>query len=794
MACTRELTVSRAPSTYPLLSRLFFAARSSRSGFTDHLYRASSPPEYSALCQLPLAGTTGRETPPNHISQAQFDHTTARSVLEQAQARDQFWHFVEEAELSGDPKAYSKDPVWRANITAATARMFHSLPENEPRKLKALAELVRSVHPGRAQNSMSPSHLEAVVLAAYTQGKMDADHVDYIMNIARLGIPVEEFRDLSQPPVHTLNGNASDPDDIEVILDFYFAQAARGRVLMLPPELISDLDQLGELVLSPSFVVYAPGKKPRPICNMSAKGQGPNQRMVDELDPNPDGYATLASIAKMVISAFIAVVSNPSNFQLLEIDLIILAMLIMDIDGAFYRVPVSSSAVGMQAMRVADLTILPLCCTFGWGRSAETFSYLTAAIKAIFQANLDLVSLLSKEADAEMAGMKTDTKIEKAVKKKAGKAKVSKTVDVPRTAKCTPTKCSPAGPSLMALTQGHQEYQPDARWIAGHVDDFSLLCLVNEPAKAIAAASDLAFTLKALLGPDALSIKKFKESSFWSQFQRMIGGWFDLSTFSVIIPKDKIQAVLDLLQSDTFSPSQSRFPIQACASLRGKLIWASICTPLGDSAALIRIEKMRNHGESGTRQVPPLAMPGESAELTLAKFHNDLLVRRLFFEAALTNPDLVSCPMLSLLSVEDRLQIPGQSKWLVWISGDFSKKGQSFGIEYWDPDRGTIKEWAYMPHPPETIALLEEIESVQQPNQSITSWAALVPLTFRAFPCLIVAFHDSVKLAQPWFWPLESTSRHCAGEVTFASTLVPDRFWDRRKVKMTVPHRGSSNG
>ena len=44
---------------------------------------------------------------------------------------------------------------------------------------------------------MFPTHLEAVVLAAHAQGKMDADHVDYIMNIARLGIPVEEFRDFS---------------------------------------------------------------------------------------------------------------------------------------------------------------------------------------------------------------------------------------------------------------------------------------------------------------------------------------------------------------------------------------------------------------------------------------------------------------------------------------------------------------------------------------------------------------------------------------------------------------------
>jgi hypothetical protein len=55
-------------------------------------------------------------------------------------------------------------------------------------------------------------------------------------------------------------------------------------------------------------------------------------------------------------------------------------------------------------------------------------------------------------------------------------------------------------------------------------------------------------------------------------------------------------------------------------------------------------------------------------------------------------------------SIGTKISIPGQSKWLVWLSGDFSKKAQSFGIEMWHPVHGEIRQYAVMSQPPEVLA------------------------------------------------------------------------------------------
>ena len=50
--------------------------------------------------------------------------------------------------------------------------------------------------------------------------------------IAQSGVTVEEFRDLAGPAVDMLQGNTSLEEDMVVLLDFYYEQAARARVLM----------------------------------------------------------------------------------------------------------------------------------------------------------------------------------------------------------------------------------------------------------------------------------------------------------------------------------------------------------------------------------------------------------------------------------------------------------------------------------------------------------------------------------------------------------------------------------
>ena len=53
---------------------------------------------------------------------------------------------------------------------------------------------------------------------------------------------------------------------------------------------------------------------------------------------------------------------------------------------------------------------------------------------------------------------------------------------------------------------------------------------------------------------------------------------------------------------------------------------------------------------------------------------------------------------------------------------------------------------------------------------------------------MIVAFHKSVSLFEPWSWPVSSISRwsldhdkrNCAGEILKSATYIPESFWDDR--------------
>ena len=71
------------------------------------------------------------------------------------------------------------------------------------------------------------------------------------------------------------------------------------------------------------------------------------------------------------------------------------------------------------------------------------------------------------------------------------------------------------------------------------------------------------------------------------------------------------------------------------------------------------------------------------------------------------NPAVASCSIASMLSLDQRLAVPGQSKWLVWLSGDFSMKAQSYGIEpgieLWHPVLGHQKFYCAIMHPQAAI-------------------------------------------------------------------------------------------
>ena len=71
----------------------------------------------------------------------------------------------------------------------------------------------------------------------------------------------------------------------------------------------------------------------------------------------------------------------------------------------------------------------------------------------------------------------------------------------------------------------------------------------------------------------------------------------------------------------------------------------------GTPGCLIRIEQLRRPGEKGTCKVRPVPYRDETEELALAKFKNDLVVRRRFLQVAVSNPCLVTCSMVSMMDV-----------------------------------------------------------------------------------------------------------------------------------------------
>ena len=167
-------------------------------------------------------------------------------------------------------------------------------------------------------------------------------------------------------------------------------------------------------------------------------------------------------------------------------------------------------------------------------------------------------------------------------------------------------------------------YRDHTRSSDGHVDDFYSVALTSCEAS-VGAASDLICAINSHLGMDSVSAKKFAQSPSWSSLQKIIGAWSDVETFTFTMPQDKIQQVIDLLESPEFGPDKTHFTIDQCASLRGKLRWALYATKMGDSAALIGIEKLRMPNVSSKVRVQPVRRLGETQLQATKKFHNDLV-------------------------------------------------------------------------------------------------------------------------------------------------------------------------
>ena len=345
----------------------------------------------------------------------------------------------------------------------AMSNILHSTNESKD-KLATTTDLIRSAHPGRALPGTNPIRLAFALQPAVEQELLTQEQADTLISIAARGIQADDFRTLDGVALDLSQGNTEEEEDQEILLDFYMAQCGAGRVMCFPESDAEYLDRLGSVVLSPSFLNRVPGKKPRPILNHSSAGDGVNQRMND-LDANSDGYTTISKIAHDIVTTYIDMVQNPGKYDIEDINDIDLSMFVADASDAFFSVPISAELVGLQCTRVAGITIIPMCCSFGWKRSAEVFSHITASIIAIQKSDLSEMSFTSPETkDCQLKG-KLQIFIEDKISKHANKIK-------------------------------------------GHVDDY-VIYECSHGGRQTGAAQDLVFAIKAHLGQHSVSEKKY---------------------------------------------------------------------------------------------------------------------------------------------------------------------------------------------------------------------------------------------------------------------------------------------
>ena len=159
-------------------------------------------------------------------------------------------------------------------------------------------------------------------------------------------------------------------------------------------------------------------------------------------------------------------------------------MLVADADCAFTRVGVATEATGIQAARIKGYTVIPLCCTFGWRGSAEVFSHIKTGTKASHASNLDEASFIANSCRDEEAAAEP----------------------------------SPVHqPFLAALLK---DKMPNfSKFGSAHVDEFAAVSTLQK-GRPRSSAKDLLGAIKIYLGQDVISVKKFKESTFWAQIQK----------------------------------------------------------------------------------------------------------------------------------------------------------------------------------------------------------------------------------------------------------------------------------
>ena len=156
-------------------------------------------------------------------------------------------------------KEFSEDKGWREQLLSAHSAILE-VCDSRNQKSKQITNIVRSDHTGRAQIDVHPTQVAVVLQPTVDGGKVTKEQAKTMVRIAKDDISVEEFRDLVGESLELSDGNIKEPEDHAILLDSYFAQAARGRCFLFPESDAEVLDSQGALVISLSFLVRGIGK------------------------------------------------------------------------------------------------------------------------------------------------------------------------------------------------------------------------------------------------------------------------------------------------------------------------------------------------------------------------------------------------------------------------------------------------------------------------------------------------------------------------------------------------------
>ena len=170
---------------------------------------------------LPLAPQASSVRRPGPSLGSGSDRQKIALAIKQKAARDVHWKLVRTACDSEDHKEFSKDTEWRKELIQAHSSLLEACDGTHD-KLEQATDIIRSMHPGRAQIYVNPTQVAIALQPAVEDGSVTQDQADTMVKIVTEGIRVEEFGDLlggsTDSPVWTVAVGDRGPQHNELSL------------------------------------------------------------------------------------------------------------------------------------------------------------------------------------------------------------------------------------------------------------------------------------------------------------------------------------------------------------------------------------------------------------------------------------------------------------------------------------------------------------------------------------------------------------------------------------------------